>query len=141
MVYLKFTTGRDGAVPTKKPRVTITFEQDDYEMLHELSLLNGESLSSIVSGLVSASSPVIKRLILTGKAFQRASAERQQDVLQLLVDAESKIYPHALEIQQELLDVMDLAAGEPATDDPRRVTRGSRPPLPTDPTPENGRSS
>lgn len=111
-------------------------------MLYELSSMNGESMSSIVSGLVAASSPVIKRLILTGKEFQRATAERQADVLRLMEDAEERIYPHAMDLQHEFLSIMDQAAtaagAQADAADPRRVTRGSRPPLPTSTPPGTG---
>lgn len=111
---------------TVKPRITVTLDLDDYELLKELSALNGESMSAIISGLVGAARPVLDRLVEFAKTFSDASAARQSDILALLEGAEAKVVPEAHAIAEELLAALTLPAS-----DPRAVNTGVYTPTPS----------
>lgn len=120
---------------TKKPRVTVTLEHDDYERLRALSEMNGESMSSLISGLVGSVAPVLERIVEAGRQFEHLQESVRGDVLARLEAAEDALRPALNEVQEgwvAMLETIEEHSAEAAAD-PRAVTRGSRPP--TSPTP------
>lgn len=111
----------------KKPRITVSLEPDDYAVLADLSAVNGESMSSIVAGLVSAVTPALSRVA----DLLRVATTAQGDVLEnlRLVAEESEAVMSPL--LQEVMEAVEVVEGETARvveaggGDPRPVTRGS----------------
>lgn len=117
---------------TKKPRVTVTLEQDDYERLRVLSEMNGESMSALISGLVSSVAPVLERIVDAGRRFEQLQGAVRDDTLRRLEEAQAELDPVVEGMQADFLamlsDIPNPLDDGPA--DPRPVTRGSRPPSP-----------
>lgn len=116
-------------MPTEKPRVTITFQPEDYQVLTRLAGLQGGSISRIVRDLVSAVSPALARVADVLEKAQgaeeevlaglRDSVERgQAGVESLLAQTEEAYFA--------LIGDAEVAMGE----DPRPVTTGVRFPNP-----------
>lgn len=121
---------------TTKPRITVTLEPDDYAIIRALSDMNGESMSSILAGLATATRPVLSRVVEAGRAFEALSAQRQDAARDLLGDANAVIEPQLQSLQRDVLSLMDDFNDALVIDpDPRPVTRGSRPPRETFPLP------
>lgn len=119
---------------TTKPRITVTLDPDDYAVIRALSDMNGESMSSILAGLATATRPVLEKVVAAGRAFEVLSAQRQEAARELLADADAQITPELEALQSDVLRLMESFNGAlESVQDPRPVTRGSRPPLPTPP--------
>ncbi|WP_090322929.1 hypothetical protein [Nitrosomonas oligotropha] len=58
-----------------KPRVTISFSDEQYNVLKQVSLLSGSPISKIISNLVELSLPMLQNQI---KTLQRVQNEQQQ---------------------------------------------------------------
>ena len=128
---------------TNKPRITVTLKQEDYLVLTELSKVNGQSMSAIVAELVSTVTPVMARVIAASRVFERSQDEAKERVRAMFDEAEERVLPAVKQLEDEFMSMLDnLHAMEPEADqDPRPVTRGSRPPAsPHSPTSEDGAS-
>lgn len=121
---------------TSKPRVSVTLEPDLYDDLRELAQLNGESLSAVIGGLLEAVAPTVRRVVTVGRQFQALSGEMKDEVRGRFAAAEAKISPALHDLTEQALAALD--AVEPTTEDPRPVTRGSRPPLRSHPLDKSG---
>lgn len=111
---------------TKRPRITVTLTQEDYLVLSELSKVNGQSMSAIISDLVSTVTPVMARVVAASRVFERSQDEAKDRVRVMFDDAEQTVLPAVKQLEDEFMAMLESAA-EPALD-PRPVTRGSRPP-------------
>lgn len=58
-------------MPTKKPRITVTFDQRAHEVLARLSAASGDSMSEIVAGFVEVALPSLERVVVV---LERAKA-------------------------------------------------------------------
>lgn len=67
-------------MPTTKPRITLTLSDHQHEVLHGLSELQGQSMSSIIVELLETSMPVLERL----QSILSAAAAAPQAVLEQL---------------------------------------------------------
>jgi predicted DNA-binding protein (UPF0278 family) len=112
---------------TTKPRVSVTLDPEMYEEVRELAVLTGESMSAVIGGLLDAVAPTVHRVVEAGRLFQSYSAEMQDRVGGTFAAAEAKIAPALHRLQEQAFAALRELEGEP--DDPRPVTRGSRPPL------------
>lgn len=106
---------------TTKPRLSVMLEPETYELLRELSELQGESMSKLIAGVLEVSVPVLVNLRDAGRRYERLSASAQVEMANRWQSAEAKLLPHVREIESEWLGLVGDA-------DPRPVTRGSRPP-------------
>lgn len=111
---------------TDKPRISVMLEPKTYELLRELAQLQGESMSSIVAGVLDASVPVLTNLRAAARRYERLSASAKAEMTAQWSSAEGKLLPHVQEIEREWLGLV----GEDAVPDPRLVTRGSSTPTP-----------
>jgi hypothetical protein len=62
-------------MPTAKPRVSVTLDQESYQVLSRLSEVSGDSMSSLLSGLVDATRPSLERMVLLLERAQSAKGE------------------------------------------------------------------
>lgn len=128
---------------TDKPRITVTLKHEDYLVLSELSKVNGQSMSAIVAELVSTVTPVMARVIAASRVFERSQDEAKERVRAMFDEAEERVLPAVKQLEDEFMSMLDnLNAMEPEADqDPRPVTRGSRPPAsPPSPNSDDGAS-
>lgn len=91
-------------MPTSKPRLTLTLDQETYAVLSDLAELQGCSRSSLVVDLVGQALPVLERTIGLMRAFQDqqrrlslqsdlAAESNRRQMLDSLTDAESILAP------------------------------------------------
>lgn len=86
-------------------RVSVNVRVSDYETLKRLSSVGGESMSSIISGLVEAVSPALGRVADLGEAFKDSRSgvtnrlselvEKNDEVMNLLLRASMTHFDHA----------------------------------------------
>jgi hypothetical protein len=124
---------------TAKPRVSVTLDPDLHAALRELAALNGESLSAVIGGLLEALAPTVLRVVEAGRQFQALSNDMQDQVRKTFTEAEAEISPALSDLQtQAFAALAALESGPHAKQDPRPVTRGSRPPLKSVTPPQSG---
>jgi len=75
---------------TTKPRITITADQDVYDTLRELAELQGRSMSSLVSDLLTLSNPVQQRVLAALRHATSLQAEAQADLVDQLERAQGE---------------------------------------------------
>lgn len=127
-------------MPTAKPRITITLSTTTHETLSRLSVVSGESMSSIVAQVVDLAVPSLGRLGVVLEQARDAPKEARAGLLSAIDRAERDLLPAMTSsIAQADMFLTDLAAaagsaapalaGAPvpvaAVSDPRLVTRGS----------------
>ena len=112
---------------TTKPRISVTLNPETYDELRALAAINRQSLSAVIGGLLDAVVPTVHRVVEVGRRFQSLSEGMQAQVTATFEDAEAEIAPALRIVQDRAFSA--LAAVEEAIQDPRPVTRGSRPPL------------
>jgi uncharacterized protein (DUF1778 family) len=116
---------------TNKPRITITLEPEQYELVRELARMNDQSMSSVVVELVQAIQPTIERVVNAGRAFEQLSDDMKDKIRANFEGAEQRIMPALTELEADFLATLaSVSEAAAAPEDPRAVTRGSRPPHP-----------
>ena len=124
---------------TTKPRVQVTLDPEMYAVLRDLAALNRQSLSAVIGELLHAVAPTVYRVVEAGRRFQALSEGMQDQVRGTFTAAEARIAPAVEALTAEALAL--LAAVDEAEQDPRPVTRGSRPPLSMSPPQDSGPST
>jgi hypothetical protein len=105
-------------MPAVNPRITITLEPSIHALLRRLSAVSKDSQSSIVSGILAQSAPVLERVIAVLEAAQAASEHLKTEAATSLVAAHSQI-----ERQLGLaLEAMDEGV-KPLLDEAEKVRR------------------
>lgn len=108
-------------MPTSKPRVSITLEPHQAEVLERVARAQGSSISALVRELVEAVEPGLRRVADLAEAAERAS-EEQRDALRRAV----------LRIDEEVAEPLLAALGVGGeawarVDDAIRATTGNPP--------------
>lgn len=91
---------------TTKPRITVTLNQDQYQVLQTISAASGQSMSGVLVEFIQAALPTFERMAAT---FVRAKQAVQVDrarVTQALDEAQAALEPLAL----AAIDQFDLFA-------------------------------
>lgn len=89
---------------TKKPRITVTLDWDDYKALEQVATVQGCSMSSVLSEVWGEAAPFmlkVAKLILEAKAAKEAVGDR---IREIAADAELSMVPLA----RELVSNMDM---------------------------------
>lgn len=128
---------------TAKPRVTVTLELDQYDVLSRLAALEGRSIGSLVRELVEAVQPGLLRTVELGEAYRAASDGARATLAQAVGDADqavtgdlANLESSALELMAKIEGILSEAATEAAPVDPPPLIRGVR----SDPTsPDKGK--
>jgi hypothetical protein len=122
----------EAIMATKKPRITVTLEHPIYEALRLLSDSSGQSMSGIIVEFLNAACPVFERMgAISSRVKEQQESERAR-FKEILISAQNDIEPYAI----SALDQMDLFLSKmdaSAALNPRPVTTGVTPPLPTTP--------
>lgn len=116
-------------MPTKKPRMTVTFDPRFYETLTRLAELQGQSKNAVLNDLLMAMhEPLMRTVALLDAAFEasedvkrglRESAERLERDLGVLAGTASG------ELEKVVEEFERLMKGAEAQFHPHAVTRGS----------------
>lgn len=78
-------------MPTKKPRLTVTFEPEDYELITAIAKHQGDSKGSVVSSMVTLVRPYMERLVGSAEAFERMSVAEKKAFISRLENLETEI--------------------------------------------------
>lgn len=115
---------------TKRPRTSVTFTPETYELLRELAEMNGQSLSSLASEMLDLLVPQVRGVVEAGRRYQALSESMREQIRREFEEAEERVVPAAEALQREIFGMLEGIGQEPEQD-PRAVTRGSRPPSST----------
>lgn len=122
---------------TKKPRITITLEPDQHDVLQRLSALQKSPMSRIVSELLAEVTPTLEKLTLTLEAASRAHKDIRATIRRSAEEAEAELQPMAAAVLAQLdifKDSIEAAEQERAARGASIATRadgacdGSEPP-------------
>lgn len=80
-------------MPTLKPRITVAFEPEHYEILAALSKRQGVSMSSIISDLWGMAAPVMLRVVKLLEQAEKVQEGARVGIRQAAADAEEKMLP------------------------------------------------
>ena len=78
-------------MPTPNPRISVTLKPVTAELLRRLSMLTGNSQSSMVSELLESSEGVFQRMLLVLEAAQRAKDETKREISSSMEKAQDKL--------------------------------------------------
>jgi predicted DNA-binding protein len=79
-----FPKGGSPAMPTVKPRFTITLEEPQYRALDALARVSGQSKSNILQTVLEQATPMMEKMALAVQMAQRSSEASQQDLARRL---------------------------------------------------------
>jgi methionyl-tRNA formyltransferase len=80
---------------TDKPRITITLEPKQHDVLKRLAKLEKTSMSRIITQLLSESTPVLEKVVESLEIARKLSADARLNFFKSAQDAEMKIRPIA----------------------------------------------
>lgn len=114
---------------TAKPRISVMFEPETFEVLRRLSAVQGHSISYIIRDLVQTWTPVLGQLADVLEGAVAAEDEVKSNLSRLADEQERELLPvldSALsEYARAMGQIEALLSGSNAQPDPRPVTRGS----------------
>lgn len=93
---------------TSKPRITITLEPEQHEILRRLADLQGTSMSRIVTEFLGEVVPILANVVTTLEAAQRSSSDARAKFVRTAETAEAELRPLAEFARNQF----DLFAGE-----------------------------
>lgn len=97
---------------TKKPRIQVTLEVSQYELVKRLAKLQARSMSQVLSDLFTEIAPVYERVAVVLQAAKRAQASAHEGFRNAAEKAEAEIAPHlAAAIAQ--FDIFETRLGVP----------------------------
>jgi hypothetical protein len=73
-------------MPTTKPRITVTLEPRQYELLKQISSAGGDSMSKLVSELLGTVEPTLERMALMLQRLRKVKRDEQEEVRRVLGD-------------------------------------------------------
>lgn len=112
---------------TTKPRITITLEEHQHEVLRRLAAASGDSMSQIVAGFVDLAVPSLERVVLVMERANAAPQEVRTGLADAISRAEQELMPGIVAgLDQADLFLAEVAkAAAPKDSTPVPVTRGS----------------
>ena len=84
-------------MPTAKPRVNVTMNQDDYDLLSAFAARQGVSRSEILVDLWQMAAPVMARVLKLLEEAERAKESVRDGIRQAAAEAEMQMMPLARE--------------------------------------------
>lgn len=80
-------------MPTAKPRVNVSLDDDDYALLTAFAASQGVSRSSVLAELWKTAAPVMARVLKLVQEAQKAKESVKKGIFEAAVEAESKLQP------------------------------------------------
>jgi hypothetical protein len=80
-------------MPTDKPRVNVTLDQADYDLLSTLARQQKRSRADMLRDLFETMRPVLERVAVVSEAAQRAQATARQGMIESAEKAEAELLP------------------------------------------------
>jgi predicted transcriptional regulator len=93
---------------TTKPRITITMEQPDYDVVQRLAKLQGKPMSKVVTELISEIVPVLAKVADSLAIAVNAHANVKQKMVQAAEQAEQDMQP----VLEQAINQFDLFASQ-----------------------------
>ena len=112
---------------TNKPRVSVTLEPEQHDVLARLAALEGRSIGSLVRELVDAVEPGLRRTVELGEAYQQATTGARDALRRAVTEADEDVTQGLDQLEDSALELLSridsvLASGG----DPRPVITGVR---------------
>lgn len=82
---------------TNKPRITVTLEQDHYDILSEFARQQGCSMSSALAEIWAEAVPTIQRVVKLIAEAEQAKASVGDRIRDIATEAQEAMIPHARE--------------------------------------------
>lgn len=82
---------------TNKPRITVTLEQDHYDILSEFARQQGCSMSSALAEIWAEAVPTIQRVVKLIAEAEQAKASVGDRIRDIATQAQEAMIPHARE--------------------------------------------
>ena len=103
---------------TTKPRVTVTLEQADYDLLAEFADQQGCSMSSVLVEVWQEAAPTITRVVKLIKEAKAAQGQVGDRIREMAIEAELQMMPLAREAINQL-DIFEDEVRKAITTKPR----------------------
>jgi hypothetical protein len=81
-------------VPTSNPRVNVTLNANQYELLSRLGKAQGRSRSAVLVDLLETVTPMLERVVVAIEAAQRVQVQAREGFRKSVDDAEEALLPH-----------------------------------------------
>lgn len=124
---------------TNKPRITVTLEQDHYDILSEFARQQGCSMSSALAEIWAEAVPTIQRVVKLIAEAEQAKASVGDRIRDIATEAQEAMIPHAREavaqfdiFEKQVTEAIAKAragassAGAPATEHDPHARGGKR---------------
>lgn len=113
---------------TESRRITVNFNAETHSLLREMADLNATSMSKVVAELVETLVPTLQRVVEAGRHYQALSDEMKERIQSNFESAEATVLPVIQDMERDFLALLDSVSDAASEEEnPRRVTRGSRP--------------
>lgn len=112
---------------TTKPRITITLERNQHELLKRMADYQGSSMSSIIVELLDSVVPVLERVCVAIEHARMAQESVRENLKEAAEESEKVVMPHLMAAMGQLdifLEQCEKASKEAS--DPRSVITGVR---------------
>lgn len=86
---------------TEKPRITVTLEREDYELVKEVARVSGMTMSRLLGDYVEMSRPMLRHMVDLANAYDKADQERKAIHLAAI---EAHASPQVVDYAQGQLD-------------------------------------
>jgi hypothetical protein len=96
---------------TTKPRITITLEPEQHDVLQRLAALQRAPMSRIVSDLINEVTPMLEKLLVTLEAASRAHHDVKANIRRTAEEAEAELQPLAAAALAQLDMFSQMIAG------------------------------
>lgn len=110
-------------MPTAKPRVNITLDQDTYDTLKSFSEATGQSMSSVLGDMAKEAVPMLQRAVQLAEQLTQATTAHREAVRREVEQIDQQVQ----DTRTELLNALNQATLPPHTN--RGVTPTNPPHL------------
>lgn len=98
------THRKENAMPTSNPRLQLTLSPHRYDLIKRLSVIQGVSMSSVVTDILDEVYPVLERVCVVLEAAKQAQETGKQGLRDAVAQAESELVP----ILYQAVDQLDI---------------------------------
>lgn len=114
-------------MPTLKPRISITFDQADIDVLDRFAAVSGTPRASVVSGLIQSAIPELERAAELMELAAAAPDSVRQGMVEQMANAAAEAMGFLQPFHRDYKQVMDrLSRGLDEGRDPHLLTGGSK---------------
>lgn len=121
---------------TRKPRITVTLSEKQYEVLKTISDNSGQAMSAFVGELLEQTLPVLERMALSFRRIKLAQDEQKKRIAKELDEAQTAAEPFLAEALGQFdlfMSRVEEVSGVKSGTEPAMLTpvtnRGVTPPL------------